>query len=347
MAESLAAGLIGCGWIAELAHIPALERSRAARLVAVAEPDAARRAWARERLPTVTLVENSDELLSDSGITAVIIAVPTAVAARNAEAAFRAGKNVYIEKPGAASADEWRAVVDAWTASGMAGVVGYNFRRNPIFVDALRRVREGALGRIVALQSRFAWAAERVEGWRAATATAGGVLLDLASHHVDLATVLLEDRVSRVRCDTRSLRVEEDTASLSLEFEGGATAQLFVSSAAGAHENRFTVVGSEGILDVDLLDAKPAHVRRRPGRLERVLRSVRAVQQLHPARLLRSPGREPSFEATLLAFLEGVLAGKAIRPDPADGLRVLTVIDAARASARAAGTPVAVATGTA
>lgn len=344
MADSLAAGLIGCGWIAELAHIPSLERSRAARLLAVAEPDAARRAWARERLPTVTLAETGDELLADSRIAAVIVAVPTAVAARTAEAAFRAGKHVYIEKPGAASADEWHAVVDAWATSGKTGVVGYNFRRNPIFLDAVRRVREGALGRIVALQSRFTWAAERVEGWRAATATAGGVLLDLASHHVDLAAVLLDDRATRVRCGTRSLRVEEDTASLDLEFEGGATAQLFVSSAAGAHENRFTVVGSEGILDVDLLDAKPAPVRRRPGRMERAVRSWRAVQQLHPARLLRSPGREPSFEATLHAFLEGALAGEAIRPDPADGLRVLTVIDAARASARAAGTPVAVET---
>ena len=342
MPDSLATGLIGCGWVAELAHIPSLERSRATRLLAVAEPDAARRAWARERMPAVTLRESADELLADPRITAVIIAVPTAIAARTAEAAFRAGKDAYIEKPGAASADEWHAVVDAWTASGKTGVVGYNFRWNPIFLDAQRRVREGALGRIVALQARFAWAAERVEGWRAATATAGGVLLDLASHHVDLAAVLLEDRVARVRCSARSVRVEEDTASVDLEFEGGATAQLFVSSAAGAHENRVTVVGSEGILDVDLHDAKPAPVRRRPGRLERAARSWRALQRLHPARLLRSPGHEPSFEAALHAFLDGALAGRAVRPDPSDGLRVLTVINAARASARTGGSPVVV-----
>jgi predicted dehydrogenase len=338
----LTVGLIGCGWIAELAHIPSLERSRVARLVVVAEPDAARRAWVRSRLPGVTIAEEGAGLLGDPGIAAIVIALPTAGTASMAEAAFRAGKHVYIEKPGARSANEWRAVVDAWAQYGGTGVVGYNFRRNPIFLDALRRVRDGALGRVIAVQSRFTWAADRVEGWRVATATGGGVLLDLASHHLDLVSELLDDRVTRVRCITQSVRVEEDTASLGLEFEGGATAQLFVSSAAGAHENRLTVVGRDGILDVDLLDARPAPVRRRPGRMERAFRSWRAMQGLHPARLLRSPGQEPSFEASLSAFLDGARAGEAVRPDPADGLRVLAVVDAARASAAAGGTPVAV-----
>ncbi|MGD8276859.1 MAG: Gfo/Idh/MocA family oxidoreductase [Gemmatimonadota bacterium] len=347
MPDSLAVGLIGCGWIAELAHIPSLEKSRAARLLAVAEPEAARRAWARERLPAVTLAENADELLADPRITAVIIAVPTAAAARLAEAAFRAGKHVYVEKPGACSREEWGPVVRAWRQCGRTGVVGYNFRRSPVLLDAVRRVRAGELGDVLALQSRFAWAADRIEGWRAATASGGGVLLDLASHHIDLAGELLADRVTRVRCTKRSVRVEEDTASLALEFSSGRTAQIFVSSAAGAHENRLVLIGSGGMLEVDLLEPRPAPVRRRPGRMERAVRAWRAVGNLHPARLLRSPGREPSFAASLAAFLDGATRGGTLRPDPADALQVLAAVDAARASARAGGVPLDVEPGTA
>ncbi len=342
MPDPLSVGLIGCGWIAELAHIPSLQRSRTARLVAVAEADETRRAWVSRRLPSVRLFEEGADLLADTTIQAVVIALPTAVAARMTESAFRAGKHVYVEKPGARSGDEWRSVVDAWSQSGMKSAVGYNFRHNPIYRSAVRRVREGAIGRVVAVQSRFTWAADGVEGWRASTATGGGTLLDLASHHVDLAGHLLEERVERVRCVTGSVRVEEDTASVSLDFREGVNAQIQVTSAGGANENRLTLIGSEGVLDVDLLDARPALVRRRPGRMERIRRSVSALRGLHPARLMRSPGREPSFEAALGMFLDGIVKEEEIGPDPADGLQVLRVIDAARASAGAGGAPVAV-----
>jgi len=342
LSDPLSVGLIGCGWIADLAHIPSLERSRIARLDAVAEADAERRTWVGHRLPSVRLVEEGVELLQDATVQAVVIALPTAVAAPLAEAAFRAGKHVYVEKPGAPSADEWQSVVDAWQQSETTGVVGYNFRHNPIYLDAVRRVREGTIGRVVAVQSRFTWAADGVEGWRATTATGGGTLLDLASHHVDLASQLLDDRVAEVRCVTRSVRTEEDTASISLDFQEGVNGQVQVTSAGGANENRLTLIGSDGVLDVDLLDARPAQVRQRAGRLERVQRSVRALRGLHPARLLRSPGQEPSFETALGMFLDGIVRGHRVRPDPADGMQVLRVIDAARTSAGTGGAPVAV-----
>lgn len=343
LSEPVAVGLIGCGWIAELAHIPTLERNAA--LVAVAEADAARRTWVRGRLPGVRVFDEGMELLDAAAVHAVVIALPTAHAAPMARAAFRAGKHVYVEKPGARSAAEWQLVVDDWRRSGSVGIVGYNFRHNPIYLDAIRRVQQGELGKVIAVQTRFVWAADRVEGWRATTAAGGGVLLDLASHHIDLAGRLLADDAVTVRCTTRSMRVEEDTASLSIEFGGATTAQILVSSAGGANENRLTVVGSEGVLDVDLLEARPGPVRRRPGRMERAHRSWIALQGLHPARLLRSPGREPSFDASLVGFLDAVANGDRARPDPADGLRVLRVVDAARASAPQGGATVAVSGG--
>lgn len=333
MPEPVTVGLIGCGWIAGLVHIPTLARSDSANVTAIAEPDAARRASAAGRIPGVRVFDDGRELLENCDCRAVLIALPTALAPAMAVAAFRAGRHAYVEKPGAPSAAEWRPVVDAWSDSGCIGMVGYNFRLNPIFRDAVNRIRAGAVGEVLSVQGRFTWAADRVDGWRASTGRGGGSLLDLASHHVDLMCELLDTPVTYVRCTTRSYRVEQDAAGIVLGF-GEASAQLFVSSAAGANQNNFVVVGTDGILEVDLLDALPRPILRRPARLERVRRALIALDGLHPVRLLRSPGREPSFAATLDTFVNSVVNGAQKTPTPRDALDVLTILDAAAESAR-------------
>jgi predicted dehydrogenase len=333
MSEPVTVGLIGCGWIAGLAHVPTLQRSDSANVIAIAEPDAERRASTASRIPGVRLFDDGRELLAESDSQAVLIALPTALAPAMAEAAFRAGRHVYIEKPGAPSATEWRSVVDAWSESGCIGMVGYNFRRNPIFRDAVARIRAGAVGRVLSVQSRFTWAADKVEGWRASTGRGGGALLDLASHHVDLLCQLLDVPATEVQCTTHAYRAEQDVAELVLGF-GETSAQIFVSSAAGANQNGFVVVGSEGTLHVNLLDALPRPILRRPGRLERVRRALIALDGLHPVRLLRSPGREPSFAVSLNVFVDSIVKHVQSTPTPRDALDVLAILDAAAESAR-------------
>lgn len=338
----LGVGLLGCGWIAELAHLPTLERSEAARLVAIADLDPARRAAMVARFPAVGVYESIEDLLSDPDVDAILVALPSGAHRQAACQAFAAGKHVYVEKPLAASVADGQAIVEAWRGAGTTGGTGYNFRRNPIFVDARRRLAEGEVGGLVGVQSRFLWAADEMEGWRASTETGGGVLLDLASHHVDLVAALGDDPVVRVRCTVRSLRTSEDSASLEVLTEGGVPAQILVSFAAGAQANELTLVGRSGLLEVDLLDALPREVRRPPEPLERFRRGLRALQELDPRRLLRSPGYEPSFGAALEAFCEAAASGREFRPDPLDGLTALRVVEAARRSAAAGGEPVTV-----
>ena len=127
--------------------------------------------------------------------------------------------------------------------------------------------------------------------------------------------------------------------------DDGLTAQLQGSSAAGAPVNRLDLVGRTGVLRVDLLDGRPRAVDRVPGRGARLIRARGALAELHPARLLRSPGFEPSFQATIEAFLDAVRSGVPFRPDLSDGLRALAVIEAAAASAQAGGRSVSVADG--
>jgi len=335
--SSVGVGLLGCGWIVEIAHVPTLARSRIGRLVAAADPNPARRAWLLEHAPDAHVHAAWETLLQDPSVEAVVVALPTALHAEAACQAFAAGKHVYLEKPLAVSLEAGRRVVEAWRKAGTVGAIGYNFRRNPIFESAMRTLASGALGPLISIQGSFQWAAERIEGWRARPEEGGGVLLDLVSHHVDLVAALTAERISEVQCTLRSIRSPDDTAALQLVTEGGVTAQLQASFAAGAQVNRLDLVGRQGALAVNLLEGRPERVQRPPGRGARLLRAVSALEGLHPSRLLRSPGAEPSFQATLEAFLEAIRAGTDVTPDLADGLAAIAVAEAASASARSGG----------
>ena len=341
--EPVAVGLVGCGWIAEIAHLPTLLASRTGRLVAAADADPARRTWLGARAPTARLYPHWETLLEDRGVDGVVIALPTALHAEVACRAFAAGKHVFLEKPIALTLDEGRRVRSAWRQAGTAGAIGYNFRRNPMIESARRTLASDELGSLVGIQGSFHWAAERIDGWRSQPGMGGGALHDLLSHHVDLVRALSGRSIVQVQCTLRSVRSPDDTAALQLVTDDGLTAQLQGSSAAGAPVNRLDLVGTKGVLRVDLLDGRPRPVERVPGRGARMLRAGRALAEFHPARLLRSPGFEPSFRATIEAFLEGVQRGVPPRPDLSDGLRALAVIEAAEASARSGGRPVPVA----
>jgi predicted dehydrogenase len=329
--------LLGCGWIAELAHVPTLKRSRAGRLVAAMDPDPVRQAWLLAQVPDVRIHDDWDTLLHDPGVEAIVVALPTGLHADAAVQAFAAGKHVFVEKPLASTVEEGQRVLDAWRGAATAGGVGYNFRRNPIFEAAARTLDAGHLGELIAIQASFQWAAEQIQGWRARPEEGGGVLLDLVSHHVDMVLALTGESIDAVQCTIRSVRTPEDTASVQLVTKSGVTAQLQASFAAGAQVNRLDLIGRRGALAVDLLDGYPRRVVRRPGRGARLRRALIALEALHPRRLLRAPGAEPSFRSTMEAFLTAVRDGTPVVPDLVNGFRALAVVDAARASSRSGG----------
>lgn len=332
-------GVVGCGWLTEHVHLPALANLPSATVVALADPDPGRRALVRRLAPGASQHARLEDLLASAAVDALIIAAPTGWHADLACLAFGSGKHVYLEKPVASTLPEARRVLAAWRAAGTIGMVGYNFRRNPILLAAQRRVHEGQLGPLRAIQGSFHVSTGAVSGWRSDPAAGGGVLLDLLSHHIDLIAALTGDRIASVACRLGARHAAEDEAVATLVTASGLTAQLTASYASGVHVNRLDVVGEHGHLVVDLLDARPREVARRPGAGARVHRLRHALGALHPANLLRSPGHEPSFRAALAAFTEAVRTATPALPDVATGVTTMAVVEAARRSAARAGAP--------
>jgi predicted dehydrogenase len=97
--EKLRIGIIGCGPIAQNAHLPAIEKARDIHLQAIADTDTALREQILLRYRPQTVYKHSDEIFADPNVDLVILAVGDRLHVRLAMDAIRAGKHVLVEKP--------------------------------------------------------------------------------------------------------------------------------------------------------------------------------------------------------------------------------------------------------
>ena len=321
--------------IAYWAHLRALRRMPGVRLVAAADPDPEARARAG-RLARIPVHRSLEELLARPDIDAVVIAVPTHLHAEAAVAAAAAGRHFYVEKPIATTAHDARRVLRAAEDAGVIGVVGFNRRFHPLCRQARRLVAEGAIGRVRAALTAFCEpvAGPAMPAWRRSRAMGGGVLLDLATHHIDLLRWLLDDEVDTVTASVRSEASDQDTARLHLAMRGGAEVESYFSYRAGLADF-VELLGERGTLRVDRhAPALRLGVERRFGygvRWRRVP-PTREVLTWRLRRMVR-PSADPSYRRSLEAFAGRVRGRATDAATLLEGVRSLEVVLRAEESA--------------
>lgn len=335
-------GLLGCGRIAEIAHLPALRGLSGIRVTAVAERDPQRRLAAARLAPDAAIFSDWRELL-DSGLAgAIIVALPNDLHAAAARVALETGHHVYIEKPMATSVAEGEALLDAGRAADRTAMTGFNYRFHPTILALRARIRAGTIGELRSIRSVFSIHEPDTPAWKRTRSTGGGALLDLGSHHIDLARYLFDREVEEVQCRIQSLRSEDDTAFLQLRLGGDLFMQSFFSFDS-VEENAVQIYGWAGRLSADwnlspYVDHLPSKLER--GRTRRLWNAVRPLLGRPPLfdRFAR-PLYVRSFRAALTHFLECAGSGRAAEPGLEDGLRCLQVVEAAEAAGRS-GAPV-------
>lgn len=337
-------GLLGCGRIAYYHHLKALQQLPGATLVAAADPDPAARERAA-RLVQVPTYARPEDLLDRDDIDAVIICVPTHLHAAVALAAAAAGKHFYLEKPIAASTAQAEQVARATSEAGLIGVIGFNRRFHPLYEQARAFMAAGGLGRVVAVQTAFCEPTPQaiMPEWKQRRLSGGGVLLDLASHHVDLLRWFLNDEVAEISASVVSKESDCDSASVRLAMRGGVEVQSFFSFTAGMADY-LDFIGDRGTLRVDRhRSGLGLRVRKRwgYGLRSKVIPPDPAVLRWRLRRLLH-PSTDPSYRLALQAFVRLLGGYDAGLPSLADGVASLEVVLAAE---RSAGIPVSLQSG--
>jgi predicted dehydrogenase len=130
-------------------------------------------------------------VLGDSEIDAVDICLPTPLHREAAEQAFAAGKDVFLEKPLALTAEDAEAIVAAAARSGSIFMVGLVLRFWPEYVALHRLVERGDLGRPKAVFAQRLSPPADWADWLRDRAQSGGTAVDLMIHDFDQMNALL------------------------------------------------------------------------------------------------------------------------------------------------------------
>lgn len=148
--KTLKLGVIGCGGIAQHAHLPAILRIREYDLVGVSDPyeEVARKVARLSGLAESAGRADHHELLANAEIEAVCICAPTTLHADLVVEALEAGKHVLVEKPMAVTCAEAERMIAAADKSGRTLMVAYNHTYDPAAKELKRIIHSGELGEI-------------------------------------------------------------------------------------------------------------------------------------------------------------------------------------------------------
>jgi len=283
---------------------------------------------------------NYEEVLNDDTVEAVVIATETPAHFLLAEAALRAGKHVFVEKPLSQTVEQAERLVDLAESQNLVLMVGHLLRYHPAFEMVEEMVRRGDLGEIHYLYStrvNLGIVRERENAFDS-----------LAPHDLAVARALLGSDAQSVAAQGASyLRPGvHDVVFATASFGDGRLAHLHTSWLDPHKVRKVTVVGSRQMVVID--DMEPAEkVRIYNKGVELTMES--GYPAYPEAMTLRSgdviipriPPVEP-LRAECQHFLDCVRSGQTPRADGRDGLAVVRMLEAARRSLNEGGAAVAV-----
>lgn len=100
-------------------------------------------------------VKDFRRALDDAAVDALVCAAPNHWHAAATILACAAGKHVYVEKPASHTPDEGERMVAAARDTGRMVQVGLQRRSSPLYRQAIDRVRQGALGKVLYARSTY------------------------------------------------------------------------------------------------------------------------------------------------------------------------------------------------
>jgi scyllo-inositol 2-dehydrogenase (NADP+) len=339
MTRSLRALLVGYGFAGGWIHDPLIRATPGIDVGGIVTNDPSRRSLAQQRHGAVACFDDLDSALA-SEFDVVVLAVPNDLHLEFATQALHRARVVVVDKPVAPNADAARRLAAAADGSDAELAVFHNRRWDGDFLTVIDLVRRGDLGAVHRFESRFdRWTPDSPRNWRDGPALAGGgVLLDLGSHLVDQAIVLLGP-VRSVYAElgrTDARRESDDRFFISLEHANGVVSHLFGDAQEGSPALRYHVSGSHGAyvkygkdIQEERLLAGEMPVPGRSG-VEPPDRwgEIRQGDATQP--VTTRPGDWTQFYAGLVAHLRGE---SALPVTVDEAVAVATVLDAARESA--------------
>jgi len=291
----------------------------------VCDPAEPGRATARQIAPGTAVADTFETALKNPAISAVAIAAPAALHYSLVKAALDAGKDVFVEKPLCLQLSEADEVVRLAEKLGRVLMVGHLLQYHPCVQSLHSLLAQGELGKLhYIISNRLNLGKIRREE---------NALWSFAPHDISVILSLASGQLpDRVRCSGGEYLSQgvADTTLTTMRFSSGVRAHVFVSWLNPFKEQKLTVVGSSGIAVFD--DTKPWAEKLV---IYRQYLTWANGQVPTPNKLQGEPVVVPESEPLkneCQHFVECCTHRRPPRTDGIEGLRVLSVLQAAQRS---------------
>jgi predicted dehydrogenase len=337
MKPPLAVGVVGCGyWGPNLARSFNLDPR--VHLVALCDRDEGRLGRVSKNYPQARAFHDFESMLDGVHLDAVVVATPVGTHHEIAKASLLAGKHVLVEKPMAANSLQCEELVRIASGTGCVLMVNHTYLYSP----AVRRIAEivhgGELGEL-----------KYINGQRLNLGLFQSdinVAWDLAPHDLSIVLLMMGELPVALNCQGNS-HVNpgiEDVTNLSLTFPGQRFATIQSSWIEPRKVRQMTFVGTRKMITYD--DLQPLEkIRIYDTRVEcpphyEDFAEFQYSYHYGDCYLPRIEQVEP-LKVMCGHFIDCILSGDEPLSGGARGTEMVRLLEAASASLRAGGAPVA------
>jgi predicted dehydrogenase len=187
------------------------------------------------------------EMLKEESLDLVSIAVPTSLHKEVALEAINQGVNVLLEKPLAENLEQGEELVKAAEQSGIKFTVGFIERFNPAITELKRQLEAGRLGKLYKIN------VERISPFPARINDVG-VIVDLATHDIDIINYLCGLNFESVYAETQQLiHPQCEDSLIALLRAQDIIATLNINWLTPTKKRKIILTGEKGMFEVNYL----------------------------------------------------------------------------------------------
>jgi predicted dehydrogenase len=250
--------VVGQGYFAQAAVLPAFAHARAGELVALFSQDEKKRRQLGKKYGAAHALpyESYDDLLASREVDAVYIALPNHLHREYTVRAAAAGIHVLCEKPMAVTETECREMIAACKEARVKLMVAYRLHLEAANLTAVDLARRGKLGELRYFSSVFSLPVKGGNIRTNPTEEGGGPLYDLGIYCINAARYLFQAEptevmaMSATRRDDERFSSTDEQVSASLRFPGERLA-IFTAGFGAADLSSYSLVGTKGALRLD------------------------------------------------------------------------------------------------
>jgi len=321
--NTLKVGVIGCGMVANIGHLPAYQNSPLAEVVAVADPLKAHLKKVQNKFNIPKCYEDSKDLIDDPNIDAISICSPHWLHTEQAIRAAENGKHILCEKPIGLSLEE----IDEMIKVVEKNDVIFQTATQKRFDLGNQYIKEGILKKEIGtiFQASVFWyhsmaqfleeqpnkeLVQEIGLWRLTDKRCGGGdLLDHGPHYFDLfrwwfgPVESVDARIRRIH----ETRVNEDHSLVVLTFKESDVITLFERSEAIVGDvygdERGRIHGTQGNYNFSV----QAEYKKKPMELEKYIKDEKTYKLAKTKIPLSKDPMEQPYAREIRSFINQVV----------------------------------------